>query len=825
MPFHFFNLKPFRKFLIYAAAFVALILSLAVITGFLLKDKIINRFVQEANKRLATPVKIGKMDISLLSSFPDMSIELQDVYVEDSHPEAFPLFTANKVSLSFNAYEAWNEKYIIQGLSVTNSETNIRFDKKGKGNFQVLKDTAGSGQSISLDLRNIRLKKQRVTYADESAGQNHEFNSRSLAADVLLKDNLYSISVSGDVAVDQIGIGNNIFFRGKSFDVQASLKYDDKKKEVAFLPSSVNQGLSEFEFTGRYNFARKPVIDLVVNGQNTSLQSIISFFPVSMASAVEQYKSEGELYFRLGVKGEMVSPVIDIGFGCKNATIYHPETNFKITGANLTGTFSSVGLADFREASVRLQQMSGQLNGKDFTGDFDLKNFEYPFVNFRFKGEVEAETIKPFLDQELFSGASGSVLANISLQGELEKLKDRNTAQQVKISGAIEMKDVSLATRIKDVHLEGLNGTFQFTHNDLAMSDVKGRLGHSDFLLNGFFKNIVSYLLFEDQPIGVETDLRSGFLDIDELLNLGFGQSASNEYLFSISPNIHLNFDCQVARLKYKKFKAEDVTGNLLVNNQTAHSKEIKLKTMGGKITLRGMIEARDNRPIVLSTTAKVSSINIDSLFYVFGNFNQDFIQDRHLKGLATADINLQTEFTPALRIVPNSLISDMEILIKKGELNDFEPIQELSKYLDDDGLKRLRFADLKNEIHIENQTILIPLMEVRSNVTTFQLSGHHTFDQHIDYRIVAPLRNKQKINMEQVGNAFEKDIEGRIKLYFKITGTTDKYDVAYDSDALKKKIASDMKKELSELKDAFKDKKKKKELELQKDDYFDWDN
>jgi hypothetical protein len=353
---------------------------------------------------------------------------------------------------------------------------------------------------------------------------------------------------------------------------------------------------------------------------------------------------------------------------------------------------------------------------------------------------------------------------------------------------------------------------------------VKGKLGRSDFLLNGFFKNIVSYLLFDNQPIGIETDLRSSLLDLDELLQLGFGQTASNEYKFQISPNLHLNFDCRIKRLSYKRFKADDVEGNLLVKNQSAYSKGIKMKTMDGNISLSGMLSAVNKKPIELNTTAKLNSIRLDSLFYIFGNFRQDFIQDKHLKGQATASITLETRFTPELKIIPESLVSSIDITIKKGELNNFAPLQELNKYLDDDGLKNLRFADLKNEIYIQNQTILIPLMEVRSNVTTIQLSGKHTFDQHIDYRIIAPLRNKKRVNMEEAGEAYE-NLSGKIKVYFKITGTTDNYKVAYDTDAVKRKIASDLKREATELKDAFKDKNKKKTVELETDDYFDWDN
>jgi hypothetical protein len=153
--------------------------------------------------------------------------------------------------------------------------------------------------------------------------------------------------------------------------------------------------------------------------------------------------------------------------------------------------------------------------------------------------------------------------------------------------------------------------------------------------------------------------------------------------------------------------------------------------------------------------------------------------------------------------------------------------LQGLDKYLDDDGLKHLRFADLKNEIHIENETILIPQMEVRSNVTVIQLNGRHHFDQRIDYRVVAPLRNKKKINITEAGDAYETDLAGRIKVYFKITGTTDNYKIAFDGEAVKKKLAKDLKQEVAELRDAFKDRdrRKKKELELATDDYFDWDN
>jgi len=47
--------------------------------------------------------------------------------------------------------------------------------------------------------------------------------------------------------------------------------------------------------------------------------------------------------------------------------------------------------------------------------------------------------------------------------------------------------------------------------------------------------------------------------------------------------------------------------------------------------------------------------------------------------------------------------------------------LKSLNHYLDDEGLAKMRFGDLKNDIHIENKVIMVPQMEISSNVTTIQ--------------------------------------------------------------------------------------------------------
>jgi len=822
-------LKLFKKILFYLLIAVTILVTGLVISVFLFKDRIIQQFVTEANKSLNTPVKIGKIDISMFSNFPSLAIVFTDVYVEDSHPGNYPLLTADRIAFTLNPIEVWGGNYSVNGLSVTGSETNLKINAIGKGNFNILKKGEGTGEAVTFNLQDVRLEKTIVSYQDEQARHHHVFNSEKLGASILVTGDLYQIEAKGDVLTEQIGIGNSRYLTNKNFLINTTLNYDDDKKEVLFKTSNITVGRSDFAITGNYLFKEKNLIDLKAEGKETDIQTLLSLLPDEASKKLKQYRSDGDVFFNLSLKGEISdrkSPSISVGFGCTNTTLYHPDYKTQIKNANLNGSFASASVTDFSNAELFLKEVNGELNGQVFNANLSIKRFTDPFVSFDFKGDLDAASIFNFYPINDVSDPSGLLSADVSFEGQTSLLKKKATVQKVKTNGALVMSHVNFGFGKENVKFKDVNGSLQFNNQDLALSNVSGQLENSDFKLNGFFKNIITFLLFENQPIGIETDLKSDFLDLDQLFAIGFGEGESENYRFSISPDLQLNFNCDVKRMKYKRFKPTDIKGDLLVKNQVAVSRNIAMRAMGGQLTLNGIVDAKNPKAIDVISSFKLNGLHADSIFYVFENFYQDFIQDKHLKGQVYADVEMEMVLNEKLNLISPTLIADISATIKNGELNNFEPLQKLNKYLDDESLSRLRFADLKNEIHIENKTIYLPQMEVKNNATTIQVSGTHTFDQQIDYRVIAPLRNKKKIDPDEAFGAIEEDNSGKAKIFLKITGTTDKYEISYDKEAVKKKIASDLKKEVQELKDAFKLKgqKKKKELELS-DEEFDWDN
>lgn len=822
-----------KKITFYLLLVFAVLTVSLVVSAFLFKDSIIRNFIEAANQNLNTPVKIGKTDVSVFENFPQLSIVLTDVSVEDSHQGQYPLLTAARVSFQLNPLEAYRGIYTIRGLTITDSETNLKINADGVTNYIVLKESSGENKNDSLmfELKNVQLTNTLVRYVDYKRDEDLIFSSEQLSASIQSNNNIYTIQATGELTTKKLRIEKTSLLEGKSFTIKTDLVYNDIERSLVIEPSSLILKQSAFTVSGSYQWKNPSLIDMTLDGTNSDIQTLLSLLPESITKQFEKYESKGNAYFSASIKGIInatKNPSLSIRFGLTNATILHPDTKSKITDAGVEGSFATPNITDLKRAVLVLKNINGTLNSDTFNANLVIQNLIDPSVIFNFKGALDAAALAGIYPIKEIQELSGKLLTDVSFEGQLSWLKSKVTAQRASTTGVIEMQNLNFLYGSTKLPIKNLNGLLQFNNNDLALSNVSVQAGNSDFLFNGFFKNVITFLLFEDQPIGIEADLKSNFLDIDELFTIGFStdDSKPHEYKFSISPNVNLNFNCDIQSFRYKRFKAQSLKGDLLVKNEVAVSRNINLQTMGGNLSLSGIVDAKNHKAIDVLTTAKLNGIHLDSVFYVFKNFNQDFIEDKHLKGLATADVTFELTLNENLKLFPETLIADISTVIKNGELNNFEPMKSLNKYLDDEGLSKLRFADLKNDIHIENKTIYIPQMEVRSNVTTLQISGTHTFDQQIDYRIITPLRNKTKVNVTEAAGALEEQ-GGQMKIFLKITGTTDDYRVQYDTEAVKKKIASDFKKEVQELKDAFKNKgqKKKKEIELEKDDYFDWED
>lgn len=809
---------------------ITLVTATAIAT-YLYKDQLIDHFIREANKSLDTPIHVEKISVSAFDNFPQITLLFEGVVIEESYPDSsYPLLETEKLGFTFNVWDLIEGKYLVEEVHVTDAKCHLKLDESGRINYSIFKSKDAKGhEKVAFDLSKVLLENVEFKYSSEIKSIRLEIHAKDAEASLVARDDLYAIDTKGNFYIHAITVANRVWATQKELDLNAQIAYHDSLKSVTYFSEDFNLAKAKFLVSGSYDFLDKQKIDLNVSGKNTNIQTLLTLLSAKDQSRFEKYRSTGKVYFDLSFNGEISakrSPALTIDFGLKNCKLVYPENNVAITEASAVGNFTSTDLSKPSTYQLKLRETQGRLEKRPFQANLDYTNFDNPYLKLDLEGDFDINSVFNFYELRELKEAEGDLLINMSFEGKLNDLKSKSGTKSFKTSGDILMKDVSLSLHTLRLPLSALKGNLLFNNNDLALSEVQGYLGSSHFKLNGFFKNILAYIFFENEPVGIESQLESDFINMDELLSSDGETSDQSDYVFSLSPKLRLKFNCNVKALQFRRLNARSIIGNLKIKDQLALTDRLSFRTMGGTIDMAGLVDARNQKDIKVNTSFSLDHLNIDSIFYVFENFNQSFLEDRHLKGKVQAEVDASMDFDESLDLFAETLTSTISTSIQGGQLNNFEPLQRLDKYLDEDGLSKLEFSELKNDIFIENKIIYLPEMTVGSNVTDIQISGTHTFDQKIDYRVVAPLRSKKKIDKDEAFGAIEDDVEGKTMLYLKILGTTSDYRVLYDKESVKNKILSDLKKEVQELKKAFKEKGLKKEqtVELEEDDYFDWD-
>ena len=806
---------------------------------YLYQDKIIQLFVEEANQHLKTEVKVGKISLSLFDKFPQLAIKFDQIRISGANPaDKRPMAVAKKLYGTFDLRDLWSGRYIVSRVYLEEANVLLTVDEDGLENFDIFRGSEKSStipkEDAGFDIERIILKNVHVRYErGRKKIEFYEVLARDLTARLSTQGGETTIALEGDLTTQQLFIDNRAYFKNKQLAIKSKLRYRQPTRELTILPSGLTINQGEFTVQGSYTHLNNSYVDLAVCSHHTDVQTLLSLLPEETSRRLGNYQSKGELFFNGTVKGKVsggASPHLQINFGCKDATLIHPPSGKRIESVSLMGKYDNGRLQNLSTSKLSLQRIHGNLAGRAFSGNFAMLNFENPSLVFDLKGAADVASLLAFYPVGKVERASGEIALQVSFDGKMSDLKAERLIQYVRTSGEITVKDLQFKLRGTHLLFDAFNGNFHFRRSDLQVNNFSGLAGSSDFILNGYFKNIMAYLLLKEQDLAVEANFQSGLLNVDELLTSqasyvpAITQVASKQpYRFRLSPRLSLDLNCRVDRLNFRRFHARNVRGQLDLQNQWAHIADLSLQTAGGNIALDATVNGQQTNRIVVGTQASLKGIAVDSAFYIFENFKQTFIQDRNLRGQLSSEVQANLVFDEQLNLLSPLAKANIQVSIVNGELNNFAPMQKLSFFLRRRELANIRFSKLQNNIHVENRIVSIPEMEIRSSVSNISVFGTHTFDQEMEYHLRFPISNFARPDKDEKFGPVASVDRGSGNLLLVLRGTSNNFRVGYDLKQVGKKIKEDLQK--GGIKNIFKKQEKPAEKKSESgEEYFDFD-
>jgi hypothetical protein len=235
------------------------------------------------------------------------------------------------------------------------------------------------------------------------------------------------------------------------------------------------------------------------------------------------------------------------------------------------------------------------------------------------------------------------------------------------------------------------------------------------------------------------------------------------------------------------------------------------MNSFGGNIN--GEISINTKLPIKVAGNIDAENIDISSLFFSLNNFDQEIITHKNIFGSVSGRGKFSFNTDKNNKVDESSILAESDVIIKDGKLKDFSPLFSLSKFINLEELKEIKFNELKNTIKISNRKVVIPKMDISNSVLSFKMEGIHTFDNDIDYHfelflkelLAKKWRSKQKKNSNnEFGFVVEEENKGN-KLFISMKGKANNPKISYDKLVGRQEIKNLVKEESKTIKNLFK--------------------
>lgn len=795
-----------KKILRFSFVFIALLFIVAWGISFYYGDIVKGIVINEINKRLNVPATVGEIKFSAIRNFPQVSVILNDVLIKEkgfNNPDS--LVHAERITFLFDLWQLFGKDYAIKRINVENSVIKLRTDKTGNNNYEILnRDTTVRGQS------NAGFRLEAVFFYNVSVKYRNELKNIAFGTHITegkfkgeFSKEQYDLSATADLDIEYFNTGSFRFLHRKSGKIAFVLRIDQARKNIIF--NSAEMQLADLHVLVNGKITLTPegfVTNLQISSPGSSPQALISLIPLKNTHRVNDYSYKGAVNFNMRIDGlvnKIKSPLVEIKFGADQVTVSPKNGTEPLRNLSFKGYFTNKKDKSVATTYLSFKQFKAVLKGRAIEGNIEITDFSDPYLQMNMNGSVDMALLIGFIQPEMVKEVSGEINAGFYFKGKPGK---KNT---YKASGSINFVHLNVLWKNHPQNLNDINGDMTFNGNDIEINNLIGKTGNSSFQIDGIISNFYSFIILPDQQVNMKVRLISDELDLDELLRKGNDVSAADTgKIYGSIDRINAEVNLEVHHLRYKKFESSEIKGVVSLQNKVISSSGLSFNSMEGNSIIKGFVNASRSDSILISAEASIKGIDITKLFDQMGNFGQQVIEDKNLKGKASAEIQFVSTWSADLVCNTNKVFTNADLVIENGELINFEPTQALSKYIKGVDFRNIKFSTLKNNVQIRNRTIYFSTMEIKSTAMDITTSGSHTFDNIVDYKIrllLSQVLGKKVKEQNTEFGTIEDDGLGRTGIFLRMYGPMKNPKFAYDNKAVEDKIVRDIKVEKQELK------------------------
>ena len=764
-------------------------------------DEIKAFVVENINKNLRTEVEVAEVEFSVWESFPLASVVFSDVVIHAVDAKNDTLLAAKKIAVQLNLSDLLQKEYKITGLEISDGKCAMLIDNSGRANYIFWnRNESNSSSGIKMQLEQVAINHMDFTYADYSKKIEVKFTINEADLSGSFYESVFDLEVNSALKCKKFKIGELSLFENRNLFVYSEGSVDQNKQEIAFKNANLGIDDMNLKVNGSYSYGEKTSkTNLELTSENADLAKAIALLPKSVRDQLSRYKIKGEARFSGQIAGDISAistPSYTFNFAIEKGIFKDTQSDLQFSNSFLKGSIENGAENSLETTKLLLEQFETTLKEGKINGNISIFNFKNPqyeyhgMVGFGLKDAVD------LFGWEMVLNPNGRFQAKLDVRGKLAEVGkyDLDDWKNSSIKGNLKIVDIGFKYKTRPQLLSEINGDLNFNNNSIEVNNLTGKVDDSQLNFSGKFNNLIGFLLEKEQPLFVDAALSSPRVNLASFLKSN--EKVTNDssgYELEISPYVTIYLTTKLESLVFNKFELRDLTTDVIIKKQRIDVRNAEFSSQEGRVSGDLFIrELNDNR-LQLNCEADLKEVDVRKLFRSFNNFGQESLKAENISGIANASIRYRSKMSKKLEIDPKSIEAEIDLNINNGVLENYEPLEVLSRFIALEELKYVKFKQLTNQVLIRNETVYFPKFDVNSTALDVNISGTHTFENVIDYHFILHLnqllnRRVKKPKQHEFGYV-EDDGLGKSKLFLKMTGTVDNPNISYDGEQLKANI------------------------------------
>lgn len=830
--------KTRKRIILTVGILIGLFLVSLIIVPVIFKDKIEAAVKAQVNENLNATVDWGEWSLSLIRSFPDASIKVENVKVCNLEPfEDICLADIGKLRATIGVMSLFGDKILIKEIVVDRANIHAKVLADGRANWDIAKSDSSAVEETPVDttaaafnigLKNYRISNSRIIYDDATlpflldlAGLQHEGHG-DFTQDLFL--------LSTKTAVDSV----NVTFDGVRYlkhakaEIDADLEMDMANMKFTFKENEARVNSLVLGFDG---WVAMPTDDITMDInyalKRNDIGALLSLIPAEFAKDMEGVDMTGKAAFDGYVKGtynENSMPGFGVNIHVDNGRFKYPDLPASVDAIFVDCKINSPGGADMDGMVVDLKRFALKMAGNPVEARMYLTTpISDPNVDAALKADLDLASVKKVVPIPAGDDLKGHVKADVAIAGRMSDV-DAQRYEKFKAEGQLALRGMDYKSDSLPFPVAINELIFDFSPRFLALTNFTGNMGRSDVQANGRLDNYLQWWL-KDSTLAGNFNLASKLFDLNELM----GSSSTTEPattepapadtvpmdLFLVPGKIDFTMTAKVNEILYDNLKLSNARGGLVLRDERVSLRDFFFNIFDGGIGMNGYYDTKDKNDPRFDLGLDVKGIDIAQTVASVEMVEKMAPIAKACRGKISTDLKLKGGVDQHMAPKMESLNGQGHLRTSNITIEDFKPMVELANVLKNPKLAKASLGDMDLSYEIVDGKMVTKPFDVKIDRMKATVDGSTAFaDQAIDYNL------KAKVPTDMFGAGANELVSGllgqlnsavgtnakvptEIDLTAKITGTVEKPVVkpvfGGGSSNLKETIKQEVKAELNE--------------------------